>query len=296
MSNIKKILLLMIVIVFSSGLSVSAFAKPKIMSDGQLFDAEYFAKNNPEAAKVLRYNEKLLYEYYINYGKALGKLPYANETKTASESIESNLNSTTSNQIKSDNADNIIINTDNKSTDNEAANSKAIDSKITSNETANSKTVDNKTTDSKSANSEALKQYYDALAKMNLRDYSFSDNTNKNSTAESSVLPVVSKEVSATNFEEDVINSDTPVMVYFWSDNSDDSNAMSPIVTDIILDYGEKIKISMINVDDNSYIIRDYNLKNLPTFIVFDDGEPVKRLSGKTTKDTILKMINKYIK
>ena len=52
-----------------------AFVAPKQMADGNMFDAEYYATNNPDVAAVLGTDENLLYSHYVNSGKLEGRIP-----------------------------------------------------------------------------------------------------------------------------------------------------------------------------------------------------------------------------
>lgn len=69
------ITILGIVTIFSNSLAV--FAAPKTMSDGTVFDADYYAKNNPDVVAVYGTDESALYQHYIDYGKKEGRLTYA---------------------------------------------------------------------------------------------------------------------------------------------------------------------------------------------------------------------------
>ncbi|MBO4900279.1 MAG: hypothetical protein J5509_08295 [Lachnospiraceae bacterium] len=80
----KKITALCLMILLTLSYSISAFAAPKTMSDGQLFDAEYYADNNPDVVKALGSTEEALYKHYIEHGKAEGRLPYADAPKPSS--------------------------------------------------------------------------------------------------------------------------------------------------------------------------------------------------------------------
>lgn len=75
------ITILGIVTIFSNSLAV--FAAPKTMSDGTVFDADYYAKNNPDVVAVYGTDESALYQHYIDYGKKEGRLTYASTNNGA---------------------------------------------------------------------------------------------------------------------------------------------------------------------------------------------------------------------
>ncbi len=77
MRKLRRLSAILFVILCFNTLALSVFAAPKKMSDGQIFDAEYYAKNNPDVVAALGSDENVLYNHYLNYGKAEGRLPYA---------------------------------------------------------------------------------------------------------------------------------------------------------------------------------------------------------------------------
>lgn len=68
----------------TTGLStITAFAAPSVMSDGGMFDAQYYAKMNPDVVKALGNDPEVLYQHYLKYGKAEGRKPYDPSENTA---------------------------------------------------------------------------------------------------------------------------------------------------------------------------------------------------------------------
>ncbi len=83
-SSIRKSLLsvlLMAVMLVGNCMVVSA--APQTMPDGTVFDAEYYAQSNPDVAAAVGTDANALYQHYVNYGKAEGRLPYADATPAA---------------------------------------------------------------------------------------------------------------------------------------------------------------------------------------------------------------------
>lgn len=76
----KWLLSILMSVVMFTAFSVSAYAAPAIMADGNIFDAEYYAENNPDIVAVIGNDEAMLYAHYVNYGAAEGRLPYAPPT------------------------------------------------------------------------------------------------------------------------------------------------------------------------------------------------------------------------
>lgn len=72
----KKILTILSILTLSLASSLTVFASPETMPDGGMFDAEYYAQNNPDVVQVFGTDKNLLYSHYVNCGKAEGRLPY----------------------------------------------------------------------------------------------------------------------------------------------------------------------------------------------------------------------------
>jgi hypothetical protein len=68
-------------------MGITSFAQEKTMPDGGVFDAEYYAANNPDVVAALGTDENVLYQHYLNFGKKEGRLPYANAAATATVQI-----------------------------------------------------------------------------------------------------------------------------------------------------------------------------------------------------------------
>ena len=67
--------------------SLTAFAAPETMPDGTIFDAEYYAQTNPDVVAILETDKNVLYQHYLNYGKAEGRQAYDEAQKTNSQSV-----------------------------------------------------------------------------------------------------------------------------------------------------------------------------------------------------------------
>lgn len=91
MKKFKKLTALTLTLVTILGSAMTVNAAPKTMPDGQTFDAEFYAKNNPDVVAVLSTDEAALYNHYVTYGKTEGRKPYADvqamQTKTDSWTI-----------------------------------------------------------------------------------------------------------------------------------------------------------------------------------------------------------------
>jgi hypothetical protein len=78
----KKALSMTLVVVLALSMGITAFATPVTMSDGNVFDADYYAQNNPDVVQVLGTDVNALYSHYVNFGKTEGRMPYASDSST----------------------------------------------------------------------------------------------------------------------------------------------------------------------------------------------------------------------
>lgn len=102
-------------------------------------------------------------------------------------------------------------------------------------------------------------------------------------------------DINDENFEQEVLNSDVPVMVDFWATWCAPCRKLSPLLDDIANELGDKIKFVKINTDDNMKVAHDYSISGLPTVLIFKDGKAEERMVGMVQKSTILSNIEKYL-
>jgi len=102
------------------------------------------------------------------------------------------------------------------------------------------------------------------------------------------------KEVSDSSFEKDVLGAAKPVLVDFWAEWCAPCRMLAPTVAVVADHYGDTENVVKLNVDDNPSTAQRYGIKGIPTLILFRDGKEVERVVGATSKESIMKMIEKY--
>jgi len=102
-------------------------------------------------------------------------------------------------------------------------------------------------------------------------------------------------EVGDQNFEAEVLNSPVPVLVDFWAVWCAPCRMLAPVVDAIADKYEGKAKIVKLNVDENMVTSGKYNIRGIPTLLLFKDGVIKEQIVGNTTKDTISKMIDNHL-
>ena len=102
------------------------------------------------------------------------------------------------------------------------------------------------------------------------------------------------KDVSDSSFEQEVLGSGKPVLVDFWAEWCAPCRMLAPTVAAVAEHYGDKATVVKLNVDDNPSTAQRYGIKGIPTLILFRQGKEVERVVGATSKESIMKMIEKH--
>jgi thioredoxin len=103
------------------------------------------------------------------------------------------------------------------------------------------------------------------------------------------------KAVSDGSFEQEVLNSDKPVLVDFWAEWCGPCRMLTPTVEAVAEKFVDTAKVVKLNVDENPATAGTYGIKGIPTLIVFKEGKEVERVVGATGKDSISRMIEKHL-
>ena len=102
-------------------------------------------------------------------------------------------------------------------------------------------------------------------------------------------------EVGDQTFEAEVLNSPMPVLVDFWAAWCAPCRMLAPVVEAIAEKYEGRAKVMKLNVDENTLTSGKYNIKGIPTLLLFKDGVIKEQIVGNTTKGTISKMIDNHL-
>jgi thioredoxin 1 len=102
-------------------------------------------------------------------------------------------------------------------------------------------------------------------------------------------------EITDGNFETEVIQSDTPVLIDFWAPWCGPCRMVSPIVEEIASDYEGKLKVGKLNTDDNQQIASRFGIMSIPTLMIFKGGEVKERIVGAQPKVAIVSKIDKVL-
>jgi thioredoxin 1 len=91
-------------------------------------------------------------------------------------------------------------------------------------------------------------------------------------------------EVKDENFEEQVLQSDRPVVVDFWAPWCGPCRVISPILEDMSTQHGDRVKFVKLNVDENPATAVRFNVLSIPTVILFDGGDAAETVIGARSR------------
>ena len=101
--------------------------------------------------------------------------------------------------------------------------------------------------------------------------------------------------VNHQSFEQDVLKSDTPVLVDFWATWCGPCRMVGPVLEEIASEQGEKIKIAKLDVDANPVTAGRFGVRAIPTMILFKNGREAQRLVGYMPKERLLQQLQPHL-
>jgi thioredoxin 1 len=100
---------------------------------------------------------------------------------------------------------------------------------------------------------------------------------------------------SDASFDQDVLRSDVPVLVDFWAEWCGPCRQIAPSIDALATQYAGKVKVGKVDVDSNPATASRYNVRGIPTLLLFKGGQVAEQRVGAAGKSEIQKMIDAYV-
>lgn len=101
--------------------------------------------------------------------------------------------------------------------------------------------------------------------------------------------------LNVQNFTDELKNANNPVLVDFWAGWCGPCKMIAPVVEEIAQDYGERMQVAKLNVDENPQIAEKYEILSIPTLVLFQNGEEIARFTGFRPKQDLVRLIDPHL-
>ena len=101
--------------------------------------------------------------------------------------------------------------------------------------------------------------------------------------------------ITGSNFESEVVKSDTPVLIDFWAPWCGPCQMIAPAIKELAQEYAGKLKVGKINVDEAPDLATQFSVMSIPAIMLFKDGQVMEKKVGVLQKDELVKFVAPYL-
>ncbi|MFB2891413.1 thioredoxin [Aerosakkonemataceae cyanobacterium BLCC-F50] len=102
-------------------------------------------------------------------------------------------------------------------------------------------------------------------------------------------------QVTDSTFDEEVVESDVPVLVDFWAPWCGPCRMVAPVVDEIAEQFAGQVKVVKVNTDENPNVASKYGIRSIPTLMIFKGGAKVDMVVGAVPKTTLAQTLEKHL-